>query len=245
MKNEKHGSHGDFRGDFRGHDTRGGEARRHEFRPMDFRAKLKLIAVSDGMGDLLRLERVALAAALGGATAIVIREPKIPVREKVDLVKRLVDTLRPHGVLILMNDRIDVALSTGCDGAQLGFRSLPLNVARRTVPREFLLGFSAHEGDDLNRIADGGADFALLGPVFETPSKRGIKDPIGAGNLLAIASATRLPVVGIGGIEPHNVGELRGAPGTATPLAGVAVVRAMFEAADPTVVARELRARFG
>lgn len=205
---------------------------------MDLRRKLRLVAVSDGKGDVLRVERVALAAALGGVTAICIREPQIPVREKVDLTRRLVETLRPHGVLVLMNDRIDVALSANADGAQLGFRSLPLDVARRSVPRDFLLGFSAHEGDNLDRIAEGGANFAFLGPIFDTPSKRGLKEAIGATKLAAIAAATRLPIVGIGGIEPHNAASLR-SPG----LAGIAVVRAIFDAQDPTAAARDLRAQ--
>jgi thiamine-phosphate pyrophosphorylase len=206
----------------------------------DIRRKLRLIAVSDGKGDLLRLERVALAAALGGATAICIREPHVPTREKVALTRSLVETLRPHGVCILMNDRLDVAMSAGADGAQLGFRSLPLDVARRTVPREFLLGFSAHEGDNLDRIAEGGADFALLGPIFETPSKRGFKEPIGAAKLQMIAAATRLPVVGIGGIEPANAASVR-----LPNIAGIAVVRAIFESPDPTATARELRTAIG
>lgn len=207
---------------------------------MDLRRRLRLIAVSDGKGDVLRVERVALAAALGGITAICIREPQIPVREKVDLTRRLVETLRPHGVLILMNDRIDVALSANADGAQLGFRSLPLDVARRSVPRHFLLGFSAHESDNLDRIMEGGANFAFIGPIFDTPTKRGFKEAIGAAKLQALAASTRLPIVGIGGIEPHNIGSLR-----SPALAGAAVVRAIFDAPDPTAAARELRAQFG
>lgn len=206
---------------------------------LDLRRKLRLVAVSDGKGDVLRVERIALAAALGGVTAICIREPQIPVREKVDLTRRLVETLRPHGVLVFMNDRIDVALSANADGAQLGFRSLPLDVARRMVPREFLIGFSAHEGDNLDRIHEGGANFAFLGPIFDTPSKRGMKEPIGSVKLASIASATPMPIVGIGGIEMHNAASLR-----SPSITGIAVVRAIFDAPDPTAAARELRAQF-
>lgn len=206
----------------------------------DLRRRLRFVAVSDGKGDVLRLERVALAAALGGVTAICIREPQIPTHEKVALTRSLVETLRPHGVLIIMNDRLDVAMAAGADGAQLGFRSLPLDVARRTVPRDFLLGFSAHEGDNLDRIAEGGADFAFIGPIFETPSKRGFKDPIGAQKLQAISASTRLPMVGIGGIDATNAGMLR-----LPNITGIAVVRAIFESADPTASAREIRAQLG
>lgn len=205
----------------------------------DLAKRLRCVVVSDGQGDALRVERVMLAAALGGATAVVLREPAIPVPEKVDLTRRLIDVLRPHGVLVLLNDRIDVALACGADGAQLGFRSLPLDVARRMVPASFLLGFSAHEGDPLARIEEGGVDFFFLGPVFDTPSKKGWKEALGADRLGTLASTTRLPVVAIGGIEPSNAAQLRGLP-----IAGIAVVRCIHEAADPTAVVRSLRTHF-
>jgi thiamine-phosphate pyrophosphorylase len=205
----------------------------------DLRQRLRCVVVSDGRGDALHVERVMLAAAIGGATAIVLREPKMPAADKVALTRRLIEVLRPHGVLVLLNDRIDVALAAGADGCQLGFRSLPLDVARRTVPDHFLLGFSAHEGDHLNRIAEGGADFILLGPIFDTPSKRGWKEAMGVERLRAHADKCRVPVVAIGGIDPTNASSLRGAA-----IAGIAVVRCVNEAADPASVTRELRAQF-
>jgi thiamine-phosphate pyrophosphorylase len=206
----------------------------------DMKQQLRLMVVSDGRGDALRVERVMLAAALGGATSIVLREPNIPPQDKIALTRRLIEVLRPHGVLVFLNDRIDVALAAGADGAQLGFRSLPLDVARRSVPPDFLLGFSAHEGDPLNRIAEGGANFVFLGPIFDTPSKRGWKEPLGVQRLQALASTCKIPVVAIGGIELTNVAMLRGAP-----IAGAAVVRSVFEAADPKSAARDLRAQLG
>jgi thiamine-phosphate pyrophosphorylase len=198
-----------------------------------------LVVVSDGRGDALRVERVMLAAALGGATSVVIREPNIEPQEKLMLARRLIEVLRPHGVLVLLNDRLDLALAAGADGVQLGFRSLPLDVARRSVPDTFLLGFSAHEGDDLGRIADGGADFIFLGPIFDTPTKRGWKEAIGAEKAEGIASESPVPVVAIGGIDPTNASSLR-----LPSIAGVAVVRCVSEANDPAAVARELRAAF-
>lgn len=196
-----------------------------------------MVVVSDGRGDVLRMERIALSAALGGATAIVIREPGIEAPEKIAVTRRLLEVLRPRGVLVLLNDRIDVALAAGADGVQLGFRSLPLDAARRLAPRPFLLGFSGHEGDPLARVAEAGADFVFLGPVFDTPTKRGWKEALGPAKAAAIAATSPVPVVVIGGIEPSNAHELRHPA-----IAGIAVVRGVCEAPDPAAATRALRA---
>ncbi len=197
--------------------------------------RLRLVVVTDGRGDAARVERVLGAAAAGGLGAVSVREPTLTTREQVALVRALVAELRPRGVLVLVSDRIDVARAADADGVQLGFRGLPLAEARGVAPPPFLLGVSAHEGDDLGRLARDGADWCVLGPVFDTPSKRGWRNPIGLEGLAGAARATDLPVVAIGGIERSNASRV-----LATGVAGIAVVRAVMDATDPAAAAREL-----
>lgn len=203
-------------------------------------AGLARIAVSDGRGDLDRILRVAAAAARGGATTVCLREPTVSARDLAEVTRRLLATLRPLGVRLTLSDRLDVALACGADGSQLGFRSLPVADARRIAPRPFLLGVSLHEGDDLEAAARGGADFAWLGPVFDTPSKRSWKAPIGPEGIRAAASRRALPIVAVGGIDAANAREA-----LAAGAAGVAVVRAVFDAPDPEAAMRAFGAPAG
>jgi len=199
--------------------------------------RFRLVAVSDNRGDASRIERVAIEAAEGGLAAICLREPDMPARRLGQLIHRLVEQLRPMGVSVLVSDRIDVAIAAGADGAQLGFRAVPLEEARSMAPRPFLIGISAHEGDDLTELARQGADYAFLGPLFDTPSKRGWRNAMGIEKVEAAASAGALPVLAIGGIE---LGTARGlARGR---LAGMAVVRAIFESENPRRAAQALLA---
>jgi len=200
-------------------------------------ATLRLVVVSDGAGDADRIARVARAAVAGGARTIVIREQALLDRALLELTRRLVADLRPRGALVFVSDRLDVAIAAGADGAQLGFRSLDVAEAREVAPKPFLLGVSAHAGDDLAALAAAGADHAFVGPVFDTPSKRSWKAPIGVDALRRAVASSPMPVVAIGGIEEVNAASARAAG-----VAGIAVIRAVFAASDPEAAARRLLA---
>lgn len=156
------------------------------------------------------------------------------------------------GALVVMNDRLDIALALGLSAVQLGRRSLPLADARRIAPAGIRLGYSAHAAEEAAQAAGEGAAWLLLGTIYDTPSHPGRP---GAGPALVAAAADAVaraapanqvqhaghpgatPVVAIGGLTPERVGEVMAAGAH-----GVAVLRGIWAATDPVAAAEPFRA---
>jgi thiamine-phosphate pyrophosphorylase len=144
----------------------------------------------------------------------------------------VVAAVRPLGAVVVVNDRVDVALASGADGVHLGRDDLPVAVARRLAP-DLLVGATCRDRDQARRAAADGADYAGFGPVFSTASKAGLPAPLGINAVRA--SAGILPLVGIGGVDATTAPALRAAGAH-----GVAVIGAIWRQRDPVVAAREL-----
>jgi thiamine-phosphate pyrophosphorylase len=106
---------------------------------------------------------------------------------------------------VLVNDRLDVALGAGADGVHLGVHSMPVQVVRQVAPRPFLLGASCHSLREAMAAESSGADYLVLGPIFETPSKLAYGPPLGLEELRNVASQIRIPVLALGGITVERV----------------------------------------
>lgn len=178
------------------------------------------------------LVRAALA---GGTPAVQLRAKQSTGREMFELAASLVRETRAAGALLFVNDRVDVALAAGADGAHVGDEDLPLAAARRATPPGFLLGRSVETVEQARRAERDGADYLGVGPVFRTGSKPDAGAPIGTSRVAEIAHAARIPSVGIGGITAVNSAEVLRAGA-----AGVAVIRAVLGDPDPEVAARAL-----
>ena len=108
---------------------------------------------------------------------------------------------RGSATRVLVNDRADVARASGCDGVHLTTRSLEASAVRRAFGEEFLIGISAHTLREARAARAGGADFAVFGPVFETPSKAAYGPPVGLEKLSEAAHALKpFPLLALGGI---------------------------------------------
>lgn len=194
---------------------------------------LTLYAVTDGARTG---ERELAAALAGGVTCVQLREKNLAPElflAKAAAFKALCDAA---GVPLIINDSLDVALASGADAVHLGQSDGSLDVARRRLGEGGILGVSVHTPDEARRAEGAGADYLGVGAVFPTATKSDAK-LVSLENLRAICSATRLPVVAIGGIGEGNIGQLAG-----TGIAGVAVVSALFSADDITGAARRLYA---
>lgn len=173
----------------------------------------------------------------GGLRAVQVRERDLATLDLFELTRWLLAVVRARDGLVLVNDRIDLALALGADGVHLRADSLPVGVSRRLLGSERLLGASAHSAEDVRRVEAEGADFAVLGPIYETPSKVAYGPPIGLRPLEEAARSVRIPVFAIGGITPARVAEVRRAGAH-----GVAVVSAILSAASAESAAREFLA---
>ena len=152
-----------------------------------------------------------------GVDLIQVREPDLPDRVLLDVVTRCVDLADGSQTVILVNDRLDIALAANAGGVHLRARSVPAPVARRHVPAGFLLGRSVHGVAEAARVVEGGGlDYLVLGTVFSSPSKPGVSE-CGVGVLGAVARTVDLPVLAIGGVTVDRTVEVfrAGAAGVA------------------------------
>jgi thiamine-phosphate pyrophosphorylase len=173
-------------------------------------------------------------AVAGGVRAVQVRERDLATRDSFALAQELHVSLRMREVRVLINDRVDFVLALGADGVHLRADSLPVAVSRRLLGGDRLIGVSAHSADDVVRAESDGADFAVLGPVYETLSKRQYGEPLGLRALEEAGRRCRIPVFAIGGITVARVAEVRRAGAY-----GVAVVSAILSAASVESATRQ------
>jgi thiamine-phosphate pyrophosphorylase len=175
---------------------------------------------------------VGLAAVRGGAGTVQLRAPDLADAELLRVATALAKGCAPRGVLFLVNDRVDVAVESGARGAHVG-RTDDYEAARERLGSERVLGVSVStpgEARDAERV---GADYLGV-TVWATATKPEAK-PVGLEGLRAVAGATSLPVVGVGGVDPSNVAQVLAAGAV-----GVAVVSAVGAAPDPVEATRAL-----
>lgn len=181
------------------------------------------------------LEEVVAAALEGGARAFQLREKDLEARDLALLAERLLGLLRPAGGILLINDRIDVALAVGAAGVHLSRRGFAPAVARRLLGVERLVGVSCHSLAEAEEAQEGKADFIVLGPIFFTPSKAPYGPPLGLEVLREVRPRIRLPIFAIGGVSAVNRREVLAAGAD-----GVAVVSAVMAAPDVSAATRAL-----
>ena len=165
--------------------------------------------------SLLALVRSAVEARV---TLVQLREKELTGRNLYELASAAAQLARGSTTRVLVNDRADVARAAACDGVHLTTRSLDAAVVRRTFGEDFLIGVSAHTLLEARAARDGGADFAVFGPIFDTPSKRVYGAPVGLETLKAAAGAlSPFPVVALGGVDEGNAADIlrAGAAGVA------------------------------
>jgi len=131
------------------------------------------------------------------------------------------------GVLFIINDRCDLALAVDADGVHLGQRDLPLDLARKVMGPDKLIGISTHNPDQVRKATAGKPDYLGFGPIFKPGSKQDHDPVVGLEGLRAMRSLTSLPVFAIGGIQIDQGGEVMRAGAN-----GVAVISAILKAPD-------------
>lgn len=182
------------------------------------------------LGDLV------VEAVRGGVTMVQLREKDAPGREFVQLARELAGRLRPLGIPLVVNDRVDVALAAGADGVHVGQVDMDAADVRRLLGEQAIVGLSVESMAQVEQADGLPVDYLGVSPVFGTPTKTDTVTEWGLEGMARIARISRHPLVGIGGIHAGNAGEV-----IAAGAHGVAVVSAICAASQPAEAAAELR----
>jgi len=180
---------------------------------------------------------VALAAVRGGATMVQLRY-KAGTSEIMQSAREVIEVLRPTGVPVIINDRVDLARALGAQGVHVGQEDASPAEAREVLGEDAIVGLSITDPSQLAAVDPDVVDYLGVGPIFPTPSKPDAAPPLGLDTLARIASSIRLPVAAIGGITEENAAAIIRAGAD-----GLAVISAICAADDPEKAARALTAR--
>jgi thiamin-phosphate kinase len=179
---------------------------------------------------------VATAALDGGATIIQLRDKTASTRVLIEEGLALRALTRERGALLIVNDRVDVALAVEADGVHVGQDDMPAALARRLLGPHRILGVSAATMEEAEVAVAGGADYLGVGPIFPTHGKADAGPATGVQLLTELARRYATPLVAIGGITAENAPVVVRAGA-----AGVAVITAVVNAEDITAASRQLR----
>lgn len=194
----------------------------------------RLLLVTDPRPDLT--DRVS-AAVRGGVDVVQLRDKNSTREELLPLSEELREACEREGAIFTVNDDPELARLCGADGVHLGQRDEAIEKAREKLGPESIVGLSAGSLEEARRAVGRGADYLGVGTVFATPTKADAE----VAGLPFVEEIARedlpVPWFAIGGIDLENAPEVAAAGAT-----GFAVVRAVLDAEDPEVAARDLRA---
>jgi len=184
------------------------------------------------------LVQVLTAAAEAGASLFQYRNKTASMKDAYVEALALRQAAAKAGVLFIINDRCDLALAVNADGVHLGQGDLPLDLARKVMGQDKLIGISTHNPDQVREATAGKPDYLGFGPIFKPGSKQDHDPVVGLEGLCAMRSLTALPVFAIGGIQIDQAGEVMRAGAN-----GVAVISAILKAPDISLAVKEFLAK--
>jgi thiamine-phosphate pyrophosphorylase len=182
------------------------------------------------------LDAILASALDGGAEMIQLREKTWPSGTLFPVAQRLRARCRAAGVPFIVNDRVDLALAVDADGVHLGQDDLPPTAARALLKPGMILGLSTHSVEQARTAQAAGADYVAVGSMFPTATKPEFQ-LVGPALARQVRPVVHVPLIGIGGITPDNVGDV-----IAAGVDGVAVISAVCAAPDPRAAARRFLA---
>jgi thiamine-phosphate pyrophosphorylase len=197
----------------------------------------RLVLITDrtqARRDLLEVVAESCAAGIG---AVQLREKDLSDKDYFLLARRVLQITRPRGVPLIINNSVATALALETDGVHLGGRSMPLDAARRLMPSEMLLGASTHTLEEVRVANEIGADYLTFGPVYDTPSKRGLVSTTGLDPIRELKRVTSMPIFALGGVKRANLPDV-----LAAGFDGAAVISEIMAAERPGQVVSEMRA---
>jgi thiamine-phosphate pyrophosphorylase len=190
-----------------------------------------VLCAATGMVETTRL------AVEGGMTMVQLRDKRASTARMIETGLALKDVLAGTGVPLIVNDDIEAAVAIGADGVHVGQSDADVVEVRRRVGPDMILGLSIGSVEEAGRVDPAIVDYVGIGPVFPTATKPGHPPAIGFSGLAAVAAASPVPSVAIGGIkEAHIADSLRAGA------EGIAVVSAICGQLSPRAAAMLLSA---
>ena len=194
---------------------------------------LYFITDSTGFSEEEFLRRIE-EALKGGATLLQLREKEKTTREYIKLAQKVHTLTKKYNVPLIIDDRLDVALAMGAEGVHLGQSDMPIDIARKILGDDFIIGATTKTIPQALEAVKHGADYLGVGAIFPTTTK--VKTVLTSTDTLKdICNNVPVPVNAIGGLNKDNIDILKGIP-----IAGICVVSAIMKAQNPKKAAEEL-----
>jgi thiamine-phosphate pyrophosphorylase len=183
--------------------------------------------------EISRAFALAVTLAEAGASVLQLRAKTLAAGPMTTLATRIREEIASAGAILLVNDRSDVAAASGAAGVHLGDEDVPPEAARACLGDEAIVGFSTHCLADVAHASGLPVDYLGFGPVFDSPTKAGVRSARGIEALAKAVAASRLPVVAIGGVTLDTAPLLWRAGAIS-----VAVISEIERADDPAALVR-------
>lgn len=146
------------------------------------------------------------SAIKAGVKIIQYREKDASARQMLKEAAEIKDLCKKNKVILLINDRIDIALAADADGVHLGQDDMPYETARKLLGKNKIIGLTAHNVQEAIRAEKMGADYVGLSPIFQTSTKSDAGNACGIQMISKVKKYIRIPIIAIGGISESNLG---------------------------------------
>ena len=177
-------------------------------------------------------------ACKGGVTLIQLREKERTTREYLSLAEKVHEITRKYDIPLIIDDRVDVALAVNAEGVHVGQSDMPVNIARKLMGGDKIVGATAKTVPQAIEAYEQGADYLGVGAIYPTATK--VKTVLtSVDTLKEIVKAVPIRVNAIGGLNKDNIHVLKDSG-----IDGICVVSAIMKADNPCAAARELREAF-
>ena len=186
------------------------------------------------LGDMSIAESVERTIE-GGVTLVQLREKDVSTAQFLQAAQAVQEVCRRHGIPLIINDRIDIALAVDADGVHVGQTDMPCAIARRLIGPDKILGVSASTPEHARRAREDGADYIGIGAAFLTDTKA-VGRALTRDEIVEVLKAGGIPACAIGGINEVTGPQLEGLG-----LDGISVISSILSRPDITAAARTMR----
>jgi thiamine-phosphate pyrophosphorylase len=168
----------------------------------------RLYAITDCQLSNCTHEEIVRMMLAGGARLIQLRDKDASAREMLEQARACLELTRAAGAKLIINDRVDVALTAGADGVHLGQEDVSVEDARELLGADKIIGVSTHSIDQFRAALETSASYIAIGPVYQTKTKQNPDPVIGLELVRQAKALTDRPLVAIGGVTAERAPEV-------------------------------------